>query len=421
MFRAFPMLLALALLLPTLAANAGWYKGVTHVHSLWSDGDTAPEIIAAWYKDRDYDFMCFSEHHVLQEHDQFFPIKDEEKAYLKPADVAAIQARFGEDWVVLKEDEEEPGALRMRLKTHEELKAHFNEPGKFLMFPAEEITSIGGPHVNALNIREVIKSERGEVVKLIQKYIDQVREQRERYGVPMIAHVNHINFSDGVTSEELLQVEGLEFFEVYNGHPSVHNWGREEKGMPSTDRHWDIIQSLGMLTQPDYVLYGVSTDDSHNYKEFGVGKSNPGRGWIMVEAEALETDLLIQAMMNGRFYGTTGVLFKHVTADEKSLSFEIEAQEGVTYTTQFIGTRKGFDQESTPVLDADGNPLPRATRQYSDEIGMVLFETTDLAPRYEFQGDELYVRAKVVSDKLQENPFDHGDFETAWIQPVLVP
>jgi hypothetical protein len=99
---------------------------------------------------------------------------------------------------------------------------------------------------------------------------------------------------------------------------------------------------------------------------------------------------------------------------------EIDATEGVTYTTQFIGTRRGFATDSEQVHDASGKPMPRASHKYSEQIGTVLLETRDPAPRYEFAGDELYVRARVVSDRVQENPFAEGDLEMAWTQPVPV-
>ena len=37
---------------------------------------------------------------------------------------------------------------------------------------------------------------------------------------------------------------------------------------------------------------------------------------------------------------------------------------------------------------------------------------------YRFQGDELYVRAKVTSSRPHPNPYAQGDFECAWMQPV---
>jgi len=44
-----------------------WFKGNTHTHSLWSDGNDFPEMISAWYKDHGYDFLCMSDHNTLAE------------------------------------------------------------------------------------------------------------------------------------------------------------------------------------------------------------------------------------------------------------------------------------------------------------------------------------------------------------------
>ena len=59
------------------------------------------------------------------------------------------------------------------------------------------------------------------------------------------------------------------------------------------------------------------------------------------------------------------------------------------------------------------------TRRYSEAIGTVLLEIEGTEATYEFAGDELYVRAKIVSDKLHPNPFAEGDVEVAWVQPVV--
>jgi hypothetical protein len=246
---------------------------VTHVHSLWSDGDDAPEMIAAWYVDHGYDFIAFSDHNILQQGEKLVAIAENGK--LKPERVEQIRQRFGTDWVVTRDVD---GMPHMRLKSHDELRAHFEKPGEFLMLPAEEITSQqGGPHVNALNLRELIPGEAGDKVTLIQRYIDTLRAQSEKHGVPMIAHVNHVNFAEGVTTEELISLRGLEFFEVYNGHHGVYNWGNPEKGMPATEIHWDVVQSFKQLEDAAHTLYGVATDDSHNYHDWRVGRANPGR------------------------------------------------------------------------------------------------------------------------------------------------
>jgi len=405
---------AIGIALAAIPAHGDWYKGVTHIHSLWSDGDAPPETIAKWYKDRGYHFISFSEHNRFQEGEKWVRIGD--GSALRPEHVDAIRAGFGEDWVVTR-----PGRVpEMKLKTHEELLAQLGEPGAFLMIPAEEVTSIWSKvHTNAINIRETIPSGEGEQAEVLQQHIDAVAYQRETYAIPMIAHLNHMNWNEGVTSEVVLQTDGLRFFEVYNGHPGTHPWGRAGDGMPSMDEHWDIMQAMRLRRDPDTpLLYGVATDDSHEYHEWGLGKVNPGRGWVMVQADALTAQAILSAMETGDFYSTTGVLLDAIEKTEDALRVTVRDKPGVSHRVEFIGTREGFDTSSEAKLGPDDRPLPRATRAYSEEVGEVLFETAENPAVYHFAGDELYVRARVISDRLQDNPVAEGDREMAWVQPI---
>ena len=166
-------------------------------------------------------------------------------------------------------------------------------------------------------------------------------------------------------------------------------------------------------------MYGVATDDTHSYFRTGAGHQIPGRGWSMVFAKRLTPKSLVQAYLRGDFYSSAGVTLERVEWDDTSYTVEADAEPGETYTTQFIGTRKGFDTSSTPALDDQGKVMEHRTRTYSDDIGEVLYETTEVPAIYEFDGSELYVRAKVVSSKLKEQPFKEGDPEMAWTQPVV--
>lgn len=394
-----------------------WYRGGLHMHSLWSDGDSAPELVAAWYKEHGWHFICFTDHNILLEDEHLKPIA--EGANLTEEHVAALREQFGEDWV---ETVEHVGRLRMRLKTFEELSGHFSDPGAFLLMHGEEITTFGGsPHVLAINTVERIGGEaQDDIIELTGQYISAVYEQGERHDRPVLAALAHPNWSDAVTVEEALAVERLSFFEVFNGHPSVNNWGREDLGYPPTDLFWDIVLSMRLKDDPDYILYGLATDDTHDLHDWGRRRANPGRGWVMVRAAELSPEALISAMQRGDFYSSTGVTLDNIRRDSSGLAFDVVAEPGVTYQTRFVGTRRGFDPESAPYLDEDGEIVPRASRQYSNDIGEVLLETTDTSPVYTFTGDELYVRAIVVSDKAHPNPFREGDTEMAWVQPVIL-
>jgi hypothetical protein len=400
-------------------ATADWYKGVTHVHSLWSDGDMAPELIAEWYKSRGYDFMAFSDHNVLAQGEKWYPMGGRSELQAEHiALFAPLKEKFAGYDPVFRTDES--GRTFMRLLTLDELSKMFNEPGKFLLVPGEEMTAIAsGVHTNAINVREVISGIEGARSDVLQQQVEAVERQSAKYNVPMIAHLNHMNWSDGVTVEEVLGAPSLRFFEIYNGHPGTHPWGRAKDGMPPSDEAWDVMQSVRLNREPDFpLLYGVATDDSHEYHRWGLGRVNPGRGWIMVQADELDADALMRSMQAGLFYSTTGVLLDKIEKTDKELRVTIEAQDGVLYRTVFLGTRRGFDDSSTPRLDENGQPLPRASRRYSDEVGEVLLETTDNPAVYPFKGDELYVRARVYSGKAQDNPVSEGDTQTAWVQPV---
>lgn len=420
----------LGVVLTTLALNAGadslkqddtrqWFKGVTHFHTLWSDGDAAPEVPVKWYKDHGYDFVAITDHNVLQTHEKWFPIEGAEIARLTPKRVAMLRETFGDDWVVVEERED--GREWMRLKTLPELEARFAEPGKFLMIPGEEITNSESVHINIINPSDVLRPSRGaDTLEIMQNAFAGISEYEAESGRIILAHLNHPNFADHITAEEFAAVPGNQFFEIYNGHGSVRNWGAPDRHIVSMDRFWDIVLSLRLAQDPnpERPIYGVGTDDSHDYFVRGPGGSIPGRGWVMVLSEKLETEPLINSMKAGHFYTSSGTTLDLVETNANHYRIGIAAEEGVTYKTQFIGTRRRTEVIGTPIKDDAGNVI-RATNEYSAAVGQILLESDQNPATYTFVGDEMYVRARVVSSKLQKDPFREGDFETAWTQPVV--
>ncbi len=412
--RLFPILLCLVSSLASAADPAArWWKGNLHTHSLWSDGDDYPESIAHWYKAHGYHFLALSDHNVLSDHPLWISVAKSKGGELAFAKYVAL---FGESWV---EQRQNRGETEVRLKTLGEFRALLEVPGRFLMIQSEEITSrfLTAPvHINATNIREKIEPQTGgNVLEVMQKTVDAVVAQRERTGVPMFPHINHPNFGWGISAEELMQLENERFFEVYNGHPTVHNSGDALRA--STDRIWDILltERLAVLGKPAF--YALGTDDAHNYHDDPKKLSHAGRGWVMVRAARLAVEELVAAMEAGDFYASSGVTLREVSREKGALALEIEAEPGVTYTTEFIGTRTGFDRASTPVTDESGATL-RTTRRYSTDIGVVLATVTGASARYKLKGDEIYVRARVTSSKEKIDPSEAGERERAWTQPL---
>jgi hypothetical protein len=369
--------------------------------------------VAAWYKDRGYHFLALTDHNLMQRGERWMEVtaaRGGERA------VQDCERRFGPGWV---ERRNRAGRTEVRLKTYEEFEPHLAQPGSFLLMPAEEITDrhLTAPlHLNATNLRDPITARGGtSVVDVLQRNVDAVLAQRQVTGQPMFPHVNHPNFGWAITAEELMQVQGERFFEVYNGHPAVNNEG--DAGHPGTERMWDIVLTWRLAVLNLGPMWGLATDDSHHYHTNAVAMSNSGRGWVQVRARELTPTALIGALEAGDFYASSGVELREVRRDSRRLRVAVEPRPGTTYRIEFVGTRRGFNRESEPLTAANGIPL-RVTRRYSPEVGAVLATVDGPEAEYTLKGDEVYVRARITSSRRMDNPGQAGEFERAWTQPV---
>jgi hypothetical protein len=300
-----------------------WFKGNTHTHTLNSDGDSTPDDVVRWYREHGYQFLVLTDHNYL-------------------TSVAGLNALHGAD-------------------------------DKFLVIPGEEVTSsFSGKsvHVNGLDVATFVEPTRNgpSLVATIQGNVDGIRGAQ---GVP---HINHPNFQWSITADDLKQVRNNKLFEVYNGHPTVHNEGGG--GVPSLEEMWDILLSDGIE------LYGVAVDDAHTFKQPGnPAVAGPGRGWVVARAASLDAKALMAAMERGDFYSSTGVSLIDVRATDKDMTIEVRPQGDYKYRIEFIG--KG---------------------------GAVLHTAIEPKASYTFTGSEGYVRAKVT---------DSGGRE-AWVQPRMI-
>jgi hypothetical protein len=326
-----------------------------------------------------------------------------EKKEVLPEHVDDLVRRFGAGSVELREKN---GGREMKLHTLSQLRRQFEEADKFLFIAGEEITdkfkekvgekSVERPiHHGSFNHATLIPAPGGSSVRdVLERTVAAVEAEAKRSGRPVLVHLNHPNFGPwGVTPDDIAHVAGERYFEVYNGHRGVHNYGDAEH--LSTEKLWDYVLTLRLTKLGGPPLYAFATDDAHNYHK-EQATANPGRGWVMVRASSLDADALTEAMQRGDFYATSGVVLDEVRATPESLSIRIAARPGVKVTTKFIGTRK------------------------NGPTGEVLKEVEGPAADYAFKGDEIYVRATVVSDAPHPNGYEKSDVQTAWVQPIVL-
>ncbi|MDH5759599.1 MAG: CehA/McbA family metallohydrolase [Gemmatimonadota bacterium] len=287
-----------------------WLKGNTHAHTMESDGDSPPEVVARWYKEHGYDFLVLSDHNVFTD----------------------------------------PAAL-----------AHLVD-STFLLIPGEEVTSSfeSRPvHVNGLNVPHLVEARTAEsMVATIQANVDAVRE------VEAVPHVNHPNFGWSFGVEELRQVRGDRLLEIHNGHPLVHNEGGG--GTPGMEEAWDALLTSGKR------IYGIAVDDAHHFQgEFSRDRANPGRGWVGVRSDALEAGSIVDALDAGRFYASTGVELDAVVVAPTRIEVHIRPRESFRYTTTFIGDsgRVLAVTGENPAVYEPAGPLTYVRAKVVDSMG----------------------------------------------------
>jgi hypothetical protein len=348
-------------------------------------------MIMDWYKSHEYDFVVLSDHNTLAQGERWKLIPK------SPSHEMGFQKyveKYG-DQVTYREDS--TGRIEVKLKTLKEYAPMFEAKEEFLIIQSQELTEEFEKkplHMNVTNIQKLITPKGGNAVsEILQNGLDQVKSQRDATGVPMFLHINHPNFAWAITPEDIIKLNGERFFEVYNGHPRVNNYGDSLR--PSMEVLWDKVQAA-YLTDGKPLLYGLAVDDAHNYHVFDQNSSNPGRGWVMVLAEDLSPSSLIEAMEKGDFYASTGVTLNTIDFDGKTLTVEVEKETGVTYKIQFFGTKKSSPESG----------------------GILLSQVSATAGSYTLATDDMYVRAKIISSKPKENPYQTGDMEVAWTQPV---
>jgi len=381
---------------PEPAAGLRWWKGNLHTHTLWSDGDGFPDMVAAWYRDHGYHFLALSEHNVFAQSERWMPARAINRRAGVDA-VAAYRARFGPRWVESR-GQAADGSEEIRLKTLDEVRAMVDEPQRFLLIPSVELTGAAGDgrslHMNATNLAASLSFRRGATIaESMVRNLEQVEEYAVRTGREVLLHVNHPNYKWGITAEDLASVVQERFFEVWNGVDNDNDPGDAQR--PSTDAMWDIANALRLTRYQAPPLYGLATDDTHDHHD-NKTRALPGRAWVMVRAPHLSADSIVRALRAGDFYSSTGVTLTDVaySSAERRLSLRIEPVAGEAFTTRFIGVRR------------------------NGTAGELLAEVKGLAPAYTLQPADLYVRAVITSTGKPAVPSDEFPTKRAWTQPV---
>ncbi len=337
-----------------------WLRGSTHVHALPSgDSRTPVADVIAWYATRDYDFIALTDHNRIT--DTYGPT---------PGDVAVHD---GDDLVVLSGVEltnnpdncdPPPPEPDGRCRIHVNLIGVTARPGEKLAWAAHDAPARLDKYQAAIDQRAVL----GGIVQL-----------------------NHPQWHWGMTAGLLTELgaRGVALVEIANAQFPTWNAGTDR--YPSTEDLWDAALTAGVT------IWGVASDDAHDFRQDGGGRYPAGGAWVVVRARR-EPAAIVEALAAGRFYGSTGVTLARAGRVGQELVVEVAR-----------GGDGGGDGDGGGGGDGDGggdDHLAHTIRFIGD--GRVLGELPGPVARWPLDGTTSYVRAVVIRE----------DGARAWVQPV---
>lgn len=413
----------------SLAAETHWYKGNLHCHSLWSDGNSFPEYVVDWYKSRGYNFLALTDHNKFAtagDGEYRVVIGEPPAPKAAPAAKKATPAAKKKNAAVAKgkkkaqgpkvaspeaferyqklvgpqgiDEKTEGGRTLVRLKTYDEIKPRFDDPGKFLLLPGEEITCPPPKgtdyrvHVCTVNLTKQIEAPNADAIAANQDTWQAntagklVAAHSKETGLVMHAHLNHPLWSHFQTGQVCL-IDALNQMEINNDDSG------SSATEPQTEKLWDTVIAY-RIAHGKPLMFGMAVDDAHSHLTADKTPFGAGHGWVMVRAESLTPENIVKAVDAGDFYASRGPELSEIKNDKQEMSLKIVPQPGVTYQTEFIGLRPG------------GQP------------GEVFATSQALNPVYKIKGDEVYVRAKVTSSATRlDKDGKPAYFEMAWTQP----
>ena len=286
-----------------LDENKKFYKGNMHCHSTKSDGKLTPEELKEKYKSNGYSFLAITDHEVLYNN-----------SYLDDEDFITITSTE----YAFKEFAEQSTLKNFNMKV-----AHFNLYAKkqdnvnnFLYNTVYDHFS--DAETKAKQLEKFGENKRKYTPKCINKFIKDANKKG------FFVAYNHPRWS-------------LENYKQYSKYEGL--WGVEVFNSISDK---DGIYEYNINVYDDFLRDGKKVfascgDDNHNIKN---RDSNECFGaFVMVNADSLSYDNIINGLLNGNFYSSQGPIIKSLVLDGDTVKVKCSDCYQISFST--YGRRSG--------------------------------------------------------------------------------
>lgn len=346
------------------------YRANLHCHSAHSDGSQYCDEVADWYRENGYQVLSISDHDAYGDQD----------GGVAPG--ARQNDQVVHDWDgdgVLHETRERRSGVEAYVRDYSKpapewvpREWNLSRPGEFLILNGLE-ASFGHPHTNAVGCPS-----------------GDIPEPREGFAFIDWCHGNGgVVFQNHPASwneqpeklyehPDLSRVDGIE---VMNGFLARDNRkGGNSDGSPGfAEGLWNGCLDAGKR------LWGFANDDAHTIDTTVF--CGAGSAWNMIWARELTAEAILEALHNGAFYATCGIIIDEVAITEDTLTVR----------------------------------SPNATHiEVIGDGGRILSHVDASEITYTLAGDEKWVRVVLWNDTMCYDEPEPQFPQKAWMQPIML-
>ena len=309
-----------------LPKNGKYYKANMHGHSTLSDGSLTVETLKKAYMENGYSIMAFTDH------DKFFTHND-----LSDENFLAINSYEVDisNW-----DTDDSHYVRCY---------HFN---------CYALTNGDNSEVLPL---PAYKDTKG-----VNAFIKQLNDKG------FIVCYNHSYWSLQ-TLDDYRDLDGLFAVEIYN-NASYTNGGTDG----------NIINVYDTMLRQGKRLSCIAADDNHGRSPFGHPNNDSFGGFIMVNADSLEYETVMQSIKDGQYYASTGPMIEELFIEDNTAKIKCSPAVKIAMTT--AGRRK------SAVNTLEGDTVTSAAFAIDHRDTFVRFTVTDA------KGKRAYSRAYFLDE-----------------------
>lgn len=312
--------------------SGNWYKGNLHSHTTNSDGRLRPEEAVELYKNHGYHFLCLSEHDTYTDYRERF--NTEEFIVLPGLEASAVLYKNG-------------GGGRPE-KVH-----HIHG---ILGTEAMQKAAVKPLFRHMERLEPAVYYGKWDGAAAAQQLADELvaRGCATVYNHPIWSRTEQ---------EEFIHTKGIFGLEIFN-YNTVN-----ESGTGYDVTYWDVMLRRGIK------IHGLASDDNHNE---GVFADSFG-GFVWVKAEELSHDRIIEALLTGNYYSSSGPEI-----------YDWGVRDGVVWV------------ECSPVVRVNviaGNEVGAGGTVFGGIFAGDAGSSTMTGAEFPLEGDESYVRVECVDDK----------------------